>query len=148
MNHINNVKNNKKDYLNKNININYLKNKIFFNESNYWLFKYIGHNELNIDFSNVYLIKNKNKIQLNLILIKENDINIHILKDIIILENKYTKTNELYVKKKNFIILFILNIIELYKKNKIITLLFCIKNYDFYMLFLGYFKYNYYDLIN
>lgn len=144
---INRIKNDKKEYLNEKSFNERIENKIFFN-STHNIFKYIGYNEFNVDYTFVYLINNDFKFQLNSVLLKENNTKIHILKNIIVLEHADTDMYDIYLKRNNFFIIFYLNFIEIFKQNKIITMLFCLKNYDFYLLFLGLFKYNYYVLIN
>ena len=116
--------------------------KLDFNLNN--IHKYVGYNAYNIDYSASNLIdKNKKKTQLNLLLIRENNITkICCMNDYIIIKTE----NELYVYKKNnnVITTSFNNLFDIFKIDKVLTCLFCVKNYDFYNLFRCKRRYNYF----
>lgn len=116
--------------------------KLDFNLNN--IHKYVGYNAYNIDYSASYLIdKNKKKTQLNLLLIHKNNITkIWCMNNYIIIKTE----NELCVYKKNnnVITTFFNNLFDIFKIDKVLTCLFCLKNYDFYNLFRCKRRYNYF----
>jgi hypothetical protein len=107
--------------------------------------KYIGYNAYNIDYSTSYLIdKNKKKTQLNLLLIQNNDIvKIGCMKDYIIIKKN---ENEICVYKKNnnIITTFIDNFLNIFKIDRFLTCVFCVKNNDLYNLLRCKKRYNYF----
>ena len=133
----------KKDPLFDTSDYNKLSIKLDFNANN--IHKYVGYNVYDIDYSTSYLInKNKKKTQLNLLLIHENNIiKICCMKDYIIIKKN---ENEICVYKKdnNIITTFFKNLFDIFKIDRFLTCLFCVKNHDFYNLFRCKKRYNYF----
>ncbi len=116
-------------------------NKLEFNINN--IYKYVGYNDYNIDYSSTYLIdKNNQKKQLNLLLINADIDKIHIIKNYIII--KKNNKSIIYKHDNNIITSFISNLIDIFRINKIKTNILRYKNNDFYNLFKCKKRYNYF----
>lgn len=127
------------------IEYNALSNKLDFNVNN--IYKYVGYNEYNIDYSSSYLInKNKKKKQLNLVLTQENIDIIKCFHEYIIIRTKDNNTI-VYKMENNIFTTFIKNIIDIFRINKIITCIMAYKNYDLYNLLKCKKRYNYFHEI-
>jgi hypothetical protein len=108
-------------------------NKLDFDMNN--IYKYVGFNYDNIDYSSTYLIdKKNNKKQLNLMLIHNDEIEkIIIIKNNIIIKKK-NKNIIVFTKDNNIITTFIKNLYDIFRIDKFKTCIFGYKNYDFYNL--------------
>lgn len=110
------------------------------------LSRYIGYNEEKINYAHVYIINNKycTKKKFNLLLQQESIKEVHIIHPYIICVFNNHKC--VYKRINNIFLNFYYNIKEIFNKDKLITILFCLKHHDFYLCLLFIFKYNYYIL--
>tara|TARA_Y100000389_G_C17376862_1_gene472147 strand:- start:741 stop:1190 length:450 start_codon:yes stop_codon:yes gene_type:complete len=125
-------------------NYDEINNKLNFRLSN--IQKYIGLNNYNIDYSSSYIInKRGEKKQLNNILLKNNEnVLINCIDNYIIICYKNDDNITVYKKENNIIKTYIMNILEIFKKNEFITCVLCLKDYDLYNLFRCKKRYHYF----